>query len=285
MENVKKLGKITSFTLIIILIASLTVNFPYDATAQEFRFKFGSEGSGDGQFDFPPGIALDSSGNIYVTDFGNHRVQIFNSAGAFLSTFGWGVDTGAAAFETCTSGCQAGISGTGDGQFDFPEGIAVDSSGNIYVADTSNHRVQIFNSTGAFLSTFGWGVDTGAAAFETCTSGCQVGINDSGDGQFFFPEGIAVDSSGNIYVADTNNHRFQKFVNAPCQVPTIPVDMIITEDCILSGIAIAPANVIVQNGAIMFISNDATLDIDFVNNFLRIESGSGVLIKSGGKIT
>jgi len=65
----------------------------------------------------------------------------------------------------------------------------------------------------------------------------------------------------------------------------MPVDMIITEDCILSGIAIAPANVIVQSGAIMFISNDATLDIDFVNNFLRIESGSGVLIKAGGKIT
>ena len=61
--------------------------------------------------------------------------------------------------------------------------------------------------------------------------------------------------------------------------------MIIDEDCILSGIATAPANVIVQSGAIMIISNDATLDINFVNNFLRIESGSGVLIKAGGKIT
>jgi len=65
----------------------------------------------------------------------------------------------------------------------------------------------------------------------------------------------------------------------------MPVDMIITEDCILSGIAIAPANVIVQSGAIMFISNDATLDIDFANFNLTVKSGSGVLIESGGSVT
>ena len=203
-ELVKKLGKITSFTLIIILIASLTVNFPYNVTAEEFRFKFGSFGSGDGQFN-------------------------------------------------------------------FPEGIAVDSSGNIYVADTSNNRVQKFNSVGAFQLKFGANGGDGTAG--------------SGDGQFSSPRNIALDSSGNIYVADSSNHRVQKFVNDPCQVPTMPVDMIIDEDCILSGIAIAPANVIVQSDAIMIISNDATLDIDFVNNFLRIESGSGILIKAGGKIT
>jgi len=437
-ELVKKLGKITSFTLIIILIASLTVNFPYDATAQEFRFKFGSQGSGDGQFSFPVGIAVDgpgniyvadtnnhrvqkfdsavafqlkfganggdgtsgsgdgqfinpssiavdSSGNIYVADSSNRRVQIFNSVGVFQSMFGWGVKTGAAAFEICTSSCQGGSFGSGDGQFrspdgiavdipgniyvtdmnnhrvqkfnsavafqlkfganggdgsfgsgdgqfNSPEGIAVDSSGNIYVADTGNKRVQIFDSAGVFQLMFGWGVDTGAEAFETCTSSCQGGEPGTGDGQFDDPVGITVDDSGNIYVADTNNdrvqifdsagafqskfgssgtgdgqfnvprhitldstsniyvvdgdnHRIQKFVNAPCQVPTMPVDMIIDEDCILSGIAIAPANVIVQSGAIMFISNGATLDIDFVNNFLRIESGSGVLIRSGGTIT
>jgi len=188
-ELVKKLGKITSFTLIIILIASLTVNFPYDATAEEFRFKipsgptltevsdvvvdssgnifavvkhnvikfspdgtvlleFGSSGSGDGQFGFPRGIALDNSGNIYVADSGNDRVQIFDSAGVFQLMFGWGVDTGANAFETCTSGCQAGFFGSGNGQFDFPQGIAVDIPGNIYVADSNNDRVQIFDSGG-----------------------------------------------------------------------------------------------------------------------------------------
>ncbi len=104
MENVKKLGKITSFTLIIILIASLTVNFPYDATAQEFRFKFGSLGSGNGQFNFPEGIALDSSGNIYVPDTSNHRVQKFNSVGAFQLKFG--------------ANGGDGTAGTGEGQFD-----------------------------------------------------------------------------------------------------------------------------------------------------------------------
>jgi len=274
----------------------------------DFLFKFGSEGSGDGQFIAVKGIAVDSSGNIYVADRGNLRIQIFNSAGNFIKMFGWGVDTGANAFETCTSGCQAGISGSGDdqfsnpidiaidssgniyvvdikndriqifnsagvfqskfgsygsgdgqfndpidiaidssgniyvidkgnddiqifnsagvfqskfgspgsgeGQFGNPFGIALDSSGNIYVSDAYNHRIQIFNSAGNFIKMFGWGVDTGAFAFETCTSSCEAGIKGSGDGQFSYPVDIAVNSSGNIYVLDLYNHRIQIFNSA-----------------------------------------------------------------------
>ncbi len=72
--------------------------------------------------------------------------------------------------------------GTGDNQFDSPQDIAVDSSNNVYVVDTSNNRVQKFTSTGTFITKWG-------------TSG-------SGDGQFNGPQGIAVDSSGTVYVAD-----------------------------------------------------------------------------------
>ena len=86
---------------------------------------------------------------------------------------------------------QFGAFGSGDSQLNNPEGIALDSLGNIYVADTSNNRVQKFNSAGVFQLKFG-------------TSG-------SGNGQFSSPIGIALDSLGNIYVADTNNHRVQKF--------------------------------------------------------------------------
>lgn len=84
-----------------------------------------------------------------------------------------------------------GTSGAADGQFDRPIGIAMDASGRVYVADTLNHRVQVFNGDGAFSHKWG-----------------SLG---NSDGQFNFPSGIAVDESGNVYVADTMNLRVQVF--------------------------------------------------------------------------
>ena len=136
-----------------------------------FLTKWGTQGSGDGQFDTPVGVAVDASGNVWVADYGNNRIQKFDSSGSFLSKWG--------------------SYGTGDGQFDSPIGVAVDASGTVYVAELYNHRIQKFDSNGTFLAKWGtWG---------------------SGDGQFDRPRGVAVDASGNVYVADTYNHRIQKF--------------------------------------------------------------------------
>lgn len=84
-----------------------------------------------------------------------------------------------------------GSSGSGNGQFSAPYGIAVDSNGNVYVVDNINRRVQKFNSSGTYITKWG-------------SSG-------SGDGQFLNPTGIAIDSADNVYVVDSNNHRIQKF--------------------------------------------------------------------------
>lgn len=84
-----------------------------------------------------------------------------------------------------------GTPGTADGQFDFPDGIAVDAVGNVFVADRNNNRIQKFSNTGTHLLTWG---GTG-----------------SGDGQFNSPRGIAVDKGGDVYVADFNNSRVQRF--------------------------------------------------------------------------
>jgi hypothetical protein len=96
--------------------------------------KFGSEGSSDGEFIFPKGIAGLANGNIAVCDMGNHRVQIFNSNGVYQSQFG-------------------SIGGE-DGKFVNPIGIAQLANGNIVVLDGTT-RVQIFNSDGIFISKFG----------------------------------------------------------------------------------------------------------------------------------
>lgn len=141
-------------------------------------FEFGTQGSGDGEFGFPSAVALDSSGNIYVSDSNNdihtqenNRVQVFDSNGNFIFSFG--------------------ATGSGDGEFMGPLDIVLDDFGNIYVADSRNHRIQKFDSNGNFIFKFG-------------SSG-------TGDGEFMIPVDIALDSSGNIYVADANNNRIQIF--------------------------------------------------------------------------
>ena len=183
-----------------------------------FLTKWGSEGMGDGQFDSPIGIAVDSSGYIYVADMYNHRIQKFDSDGNFLNKWG--------------------SLGNGDGQFERPYYIAVDSSDHVYVVDTWNHRIQKFDSDGNFLNKWGsngtgdgqfdwpyyvvvdssdyvWVADTWNHRIQKFDSDgnflTKWGSNGTGDGQFDKPHSINVDSSGYVYVVDTFNHRIQKF--------------------------------------------------------------------------
>src|SRR5262249_51545113 len=107
-----------------------------------------------------------------TTDGGGMVNNVCPSCGTLLAAFGWGVTDGANQFEMCTSNCRAGIIGSGDGQFFDNTGVAVDGSGNVFVVDTNNNRIEKFTNTGTFLLTFGWGVADGANQFEMCTSNC-----------------------------------------------------------------------------------------------------------------
>jgi DNA-binding beta-propeller fold protein YncE len=188
------------------------------AEAPTFSFAFGSEGTGNGQFKSPKTIAVDSSGNLWVADTENNRVQEFNSKGEYLTKFG--------------------TEGTGNGQFKSPRGIAIDSSGNLWVTDSSNSRVEKFNSKGEYLSQFGtsgsgngqlsgpsglaidasgnlWVVDTNHFRVQEFNSKgeylTKFGSAGSGNGQLSLPTGIAIDTSGNLWVVDTENRRIQEF--------------------------------------------------------------------------
>ena len=118
-------NRIFCLTFLFLLLCAFAVTIAYAETSI-FILKFGSYGSGDAQFINPERVAIDSSGNLYVADFGNNRVQKFTSDGFFITKWG--------------------SQGSGDGQFINPIGIAVDKSGNIYVADRNNARVQKFTS-------------------------------------------------------------------------------------------------------------------------------------------
>jgi len=143
-----------------------------------------SLGTGPGMFEFPFGICADKSGNIYVADTGNHRIQKRAVDGS------WQVLAG---LDPRTQKVNIGeLEGMGDkpGEFNNPRGIAADAAGNLYVADTDNHRIQKYDVA----------ADTWIA----------LGKKGSGPGEFHSPSGIAVrPDGGTVYVVDTGNHRIQ----------------------------------------------------------------------------
>jgi Fibronectin type III domain/NHL repeat/WD40-like Beta Propeller Repeat len=159
--------------------------------------EFGSEGTGAGQFEGPRGIAVEqSSGDVYVADRNNARIDKFGPNGEFLLAWGWGVADGTATLQTCTTVCFKGLHGPGAGQLNEPEGIAVDNSGgasegDVYVLETGNQRIQKFGPDGEFITGFGE-AGTGPGQFQTLNG-----------------RSVAVDSSGSVYVADED--RVQKF--------------------------------------------------------------------------
>ena len=176
----------------------------------------GQEGSGAGQFLYAPGIAIDqATQQLYVVDANNNRVEKFDSEGKFISAFGWGVADGSEVLQSCTTTCQAGLAGSGDGELSGPQGIAVDpTDGSVFVADSNNNRVVKFDKAGAFVSAFGWGVADNTLEFQTCTTGCQPGQAGAENGEFSTPSRVAVDSTGLVYVIDSGNVRIERFTKA-----------------------------------------------------------------------
>ncbi|HEY3273776.1 MAG TPA: Ig-like domain-containing protein [Methanocella sp.] len=162
------------------------------------------------------GIANDSSGNVYVVEETAHHVIKYNGT------------TGA-------SSILLGQVGAGDGndEMNYPEGIAVDGNGNIYVSDTGNNRIKKFDPSGNWLATWGVGVLNSPKGLAFDASGIlyvadagnnriqkfnaagtpagTIGIYGSGNGQLDRPCAITVDADGNAYVADAGNNRIEEF--------------------------------------------------------------------------
>lgn len=126
---------------------------------------WGSPGSGNGHFDAPAGIAINSSGFVYVMDSNNNRVQVFSESGEYIT--------------------QWGSAGSEDGNFSQAAGIAVNKSGYVYVIEQLNSRVQVFDQTGQFVAKWSYG--------------------------FNYPNGIALNESGFVYTLDLGNHQVQVF--------------------------------------------------------------------------
>ena len=181
---------------------------------------FGSKGSAQGEFNEPRGVAIDGDGNIVVADGGNHRIQKLTADGDFLTAvdhkymhLDFRYPTGVTVNHRnskvyisdqnnhrihvlnadLTLSSSFGSHGRGDGQFEFPCDVALDSIGNVYVTDSGSHRIQVFTAEGKFLRKFG--------------------KKGSGDGELSDPTSVSIDSDDIVYVTECNNNRVSMFTS------------------------------------------------------------------------
>jgi sugar lactone lactonase YvrE len=200
-----------------------------------FVLEWGKQGSANGEFDFPIGIAISTTDEVFVTDFKNARVQKFRANGEFVSSFPVAPFPGGIALDadgniyTAHFGIppsrydkprqrdmiavhspsgellrQWGRFGDGDGEFNLPGGIAISSDGRVYVADSCNRRIQVFDRQGKFLAKWGSkGARTG-----------EFGGNAHPKAFFAGPIFVALDRKGDLFTTEAGTMcRVQKFTS------------------------------------------------------------------------
>jgi len=191
-------------------------------------------GSADGQgvaatFKSPSGVAVDGAGTVYVSDTGNNLIRKITSGGAVSTLAGGGSAGGTASGNANGVGTAATFSG--------PMGLAVDGSLNVYVVDQYNSRIRKIDPSGAVTTfttavSFPWGVAVGGSYVyvgdtnnqRVCrfalAGGACTAIGGTASPAFNYPQGVAVDGSGNVFVADNFNNLIRK-IDASGAVTTV----------------------------------------------------------------
>ncbi|MCW1924498.1 hypothetical protein OKA05_18170 [Luteolibacter arcticus] len=147
------------------------------------------DGSGtSASFNKPEGVAIDADGNVFVADASNNKIRKITGAGVVTTFAGSGNPGSADGVGTAAS-------------FNQPKGVAVDASGNVYVADSANHKIRKITAAGVVTTLAG-----SASPSNMDGTGTAAG--------FGFPSGVAVDASGNVFVADYNNRKIRKITPA-----------------------------------------------------------------------
>jgi hypothetical protein len=192
---------------------------PGEELGDVFQFQFGKSGTESGQLKEPQGIAVTTTGNEYVLDTGNSRVEEFNTKGELVRKWG--------------------VKGTAEGNLKEPRGIALDPEGHVWIADTGNNRAEEFSGTGTYLTKIGGAfkspqgiaVNSEGYVFVTNTGESKIleyrpeefegeryysllrtfGTAGTGEEQFKEPQDLAAGAEGTLYVLDTGNNRVDEY--------------------------------------------------------------------------
>ena len=181
---------------------------------------FGGDGNvaSKAGLDLPSALAIDTKGNIYIVDPGGSRIrEVFAATGKIATVVGSGTKC-----EPSTAKCGDGGKATAANvaALNLPNAMAVDASGNIYIADSADHRIRAVNMTAGDITIAGVLIHTGNIATiagdgNICVGG-TTGCGDNGtatQAHLSFPSGVAVDSLGNIYIADTRDNRIREIAH------------------------------------------------------------------------
>ena len=180
---------------------STIVPYTFTTIAGELEGGYTNGPNGQARFNSPEGVAVDSTGNLYVADKNNNVIRKMTQVGTDWVVMPLAGQPGTGAWADAPTGSGA--------RFNGPRGVAVDPQGNVYVADSGNNAIRLIKPSGA--------VSTLAGNPLLTEYGAQIGGYQEGVGTnalFNLPTSVAVDSSGNLYVADYNNNVIRKLTKS-----------------------------------------------------------------------
>ena len=263
----------------IVLSSCISPSEPLAAgVVKGYRKMIGGDGGPEGTFNYPWYVCVNRAGDLVVSDYGNHRIQVVRGDGSLVRTIG-----------KC---------GTGPGEFRNPRGVSLTRKGEIIVTDSMNHRVQVLNSDGELVSVVG-GPGSAPLQFRSpagvCVDSCGriliaewdnhrvqilseelehvgfIGCSGSGEGEFRNPRGVAVDGADNILVTDTGNHRIQVFTPEGCYIFSIGC-----QKSSLPGQLADPWGIAVDGRGNILVS-------EWGNHRVQVLRGDGTFVKAIGK--
>ena len=224
------------------LAESVYTSYSFSTLAGKAGVSGSANGTGSGaQFNAPFGLAVDGAGNVYVADTLNHTIRKVTPAGVVSTLAG-------------LAGAHGSANGTGSAaRFYKPSGVAVDTAGNVYVADTLNSTIRKITPAGAVTTLAGRAGQTGTN-------------NGTGSAaRFNTPFGVAVDKAGNIYVADTYNQMIRKVTAAGVVSTWVGT----------AALLFSPSGVAVDDATNVYVA-------DYGNNIIRKVTPSGTVTTLAG---